>query len=227
MTTLESVVSTYALLLALLTPPTTGGAPATAKPSDQSPNRQCTCPQARLQHGWCDACSVGFVATFPVDAAELYEAIHPHGHDVQPDQMRCATCRAAVPVDGWCAECNSGFVNRQAYFSKLTYLLAKGSVREPAASPCAACRGYSQRSGWCAACAVGWVGNVRFEKRDAYDEAARSLEVFFAACAASPRCVLCAQAMIMDAYCPMCRVTYRDGKPVSPTSPAPPKQDPH
>jgi len=194
-----------------LTPPAGGEAPAGGAGAPAPV--PCSCTQARVQHGWCDACSVGFVATFRVESKELYEAIHPHGHDIQADLMRCQTCRAAVPVNGWCGECNSGFVARQAYFSRLTYLLAKGSVGTPTASTCRACRICSQRSGWCEACSAGWVGNVRFEDRATFAVAAQQLEVFFNAREAAQRCELCATAMILDAWCPFCRVSYRDGAP--------------
>jgi hypothetical protein len=177
----------------------------------------CTCARAVREHGWCDACSVGFVASFRVGSPELYETIHPHGHEVDPEVVRCASCRRAIKENGWCDDCGAGYHSGEAYFSQLTYLLVQGEVvARPEALACAECRRHAQQHGWCVACSAGMVGNVRFAERSLFDRAARQLDIFFVARETVARCVFCAQAMIANGRCPECRVTYADGKPSTP-----------
>lgn len=177
-----------------------------------APPSACTCAEARLTHGWCDVCSTGFVAAFPVHSRALYEAIHPHGHAVSAERTDCPTCRAAIRGGGWCAACKAGYVGGEAYFSQLTYHLVQGRVVDSAALSCTRCRRCAERYGWCETCAAGWVGNVRFTDRAVYARSAALADVLFTALETTEQCPLCAMAMIADSRCPRCRITYRDGE---------------
>jgi hypothetical protein len=189
-------------------------AAAALSAADRTPTG-CTCAAARAEHGWCATCGTGYVASFAVRSRELHEAIHPHGHPVDAEATACRSCKQAIYADGWCAECRAGYFRGQAYFSRLTHRLARGQSVTPATLTCDTCRHCAARYGWCDACARGFFGSVQFDDRRAYDAITPQAEIFFAALARSTECELCAVAMITDARCTKCRITYQDGKPVS------------
>lgn len=171
-----------------------------------------TCAGAKLTNKWCDKCAVGYVAGAPIKSKLLYEALDAHGHDLNIPQIACAICQAAVPVDGYCEKCRVGWVRRQAYFSRLTYHLAKGQPCDPKSLACPDCRKNSEKYGWCDKCSVGMVGNVAIRSRSDFDGARRGYDLMAAAIEASGRCDMCGIACLTDNTCFICKIPYKDGK---------------
>lgn len=89
----------------------------------------CDCAVSKLYGGWCKGCGVGYLAGIEIKSADMFEALDAHGHDIMPERIRCQRCREAIPKDGYCKICRMGFVNKLAYLSRLTYLLAQGEPR--------------------------------------------------------------------------------------------------
>ena len=178
----------------------------------------CTCAEARLVNGWCTAHDVGYVAGLELRSADLHEALDAHGHELDPRELGCPTCLEAHP-NGFCATHYRGFVNGLAYFSTLTYQLARGQVKEPSGMTCPVCKKNSVSHGWCSRCAVGMVGNVEIRDREDFSIAAAEYDKLRKANEAASRCGMCAVSMMYDAECPICKITYKDGN----KSEAPPK----
>ena len=185
--------------------------------------QDCTCSTNKVWNGWCDSCQVGYVASVKIESAVLFHAIDAHGHEIRVDSLRCKTCRIAVESDGFCKKCRTGFVEKQAYFSKLTYLLAKGKVQQPASLECEKCRAHTKLPGWCDKCHVGMVGFVSFTDKEAFALAVKSYNVLLKAIHYVEKCQSCAVAMAVDRKCRRCDKAYEDGKVVKhehPTGPA-------
>jgi len=190
-----------------------------AQPPVPSP-MSCTCATAKVEHGWCDAHGVGYVASIEIRSKLLYETLDAHGHTLDLSTFECASCQKAIASDGFCEEHRVGFVRRQVYFSRLTYELARGQTRDPATLTCPVCRKNAETLGWCEKCAVGMVGRVAMKDRQGYEHAARAVKILQAATQAAGRCEWCAVAMVTDTECPLCKITYKEGRPLA--SPARP-----
>ena len=181
------------------------------------------CADAKLVNGWCPESEVGYVASLPVANHSLFEALDAHGHAMEIEHVRCQTCLEAMKTDGFCGPCRIGYVNRAAYFSPLTWTLARGRPTDVAQLECAECRTHANRchvaladptadaTGWCGTCRTGWVGNVAFRDAERYESAAAELPRLLAAIRMSDRCEYCAVALFMDKRCPRCDIHYRDG----------------
>lgn len=181
-----------------------------AEPSSTA--RACTCAAAKTSNGWCGGCDVGYVAGVQIKSRELFEAIDAHGHQVDPNSYRCEKCRKALATDGFCGACKTGFVRKEAYFSKLTYYLAKGSARNPSEINCSACQKNAEHQGWCGACEVGMVGHFAFADRADYEAAGKAQKVLIRAIELAAKCETCAVAMAVDRSCYRCEISYEDGK---------------
>jgi hypothetical protein len=172
----------------------------------------CTCATARGTNGWCELHELGFVGGVKVTSRWLYEAADAHGHDVDTSTFICPTCQSAIATNGFCDAHRIGFVDRRAYFSRLTYELAKGRIRPAASITCPTCRKNSETFGWCAKSKVGMVGEVAIANKRDFDTAVGALKIFMIANQAAARCRYCAVAIITDTECPVCKITYKNGK---------------
>jgi hypothetical protein len=181
----------------------------------KAPEAACTCEAARLDTGWCELHDVGYVASIPIRSRVLYETLDAHGHTLDLDAFRCESCKEAIRTDGFCERDRIGFIERQAYFSRLTYELARGEKRPPETTACPVCRENAGSHGWCETHGVGMIGAVQAKDRQGYDKAAAALEILIAANEVSATCEGCAVAMITDSLCARHRISYRDGKPVA------------
>ena len=112
-----------------------------------------------------------------------------------------------------------GFVEKKAYFSSLTYHLARGETTPVSEIACPICRKNAETHGWCEADKVGRVGNVAIDTKEDYEQVAKAIQIVQAADESAERCKYCATSIISDSRCPFCRITYKDGEPV------PPKKD--
>jgi hypothetical protein len=175
-----------------------------------------TCAQAKLANKWCDACNVGYVAGVPIRNKMLFEALDAHGHVLVLSAVKCPTCQAAIRADGYCEKCRIGWVHKLAYFSRLTYHLAKGKSCDPSTLTCEVCRKNAENYGWCPSCGVGMIGNFAVPTRADFEGGVRGFELMLAANEASKRCQECSLAIMADASCFYCKITYKDGKPVPP-----------
>ncbi len=173
-----------------------------------------SCAKAKLANQWCEKCNVGYVAGVPIKSKLLHECLDAHGHELVLSAIECKSCQAAIPVDGFCETCRIGWVRKQAYFSRLTYHLAKGKPVDPAAIQCDVCRNNSRSCGWCDHCNIGMVGNVAIPHRTDFAGAKRGYELMLAAIDATKRCESCGLAIMTDTSCFFCKTTYRDGLPV-------------
>lgn len=173
-----------------------------------------TCARAKLKNQWCEACKVGYVAGVPIKCKTLFEGLDAHGHEVVISSIKCPTCQAAIASDGFCEKCRIGWYRRQAYFSRLTYHLAKGTPRDASTIRCAVCRKNAEKYGWCEMCGVGMIGNVAVRNRADFEGGCRGYDLMMCAVAASSRCANCALCMLTDMSCFFCKIAYKDGKPV-------------
>lgn len=181
-----------------------------------STNSACTCEADKLVNGWCEECNVGYVAGQRISSKILFETLDAHGHDVNIDGMTCDSCLTALPVSGYCDSHRIGFVENKAYFSMLTYSLAKGGkARDVSNITCTTCRNNSQDHGWCQECQVGMVGNVAFTDRNEYSNAVEQFSILITAIDKTNDCEMCACAMIFDSRCHTCKISYQDGQPIS------------
>ena len=177
---------------------------------------KCTCPANKVHNGWCDACEVGYVAAVKIESAPLFHAIDAHGHETRADSLRCKNCRNAFKTDAFCWKCRTGYIDGLAYFSKLTYLLAKGKVKEPASVECNKCKEHIDRPGWCDTCKVGMVGHNAFTDSDVFSQTVKAYNVLLKAIQYLDKCQICAIAMAVDRKCYRCKKSYEDGKLVQP-----------
>ncbi len=182
-------------------------------PSPES--EACTCSEAERTNGWCRRHGIGYVAAVPIRSARLYDVLDAHGHAVDLSTFECESCKRAIATGGFCEEDRVGFVGKLAYFSRLTYELARGERTDPGSLSCPVCtRHDAEGPGWCETCKRGMVGHVAIRDKQAYEAAARAVAILRAAVEASERCEHCAVAIVTDTKCPYCRITYKDGKPV-------------
>ena len=174
----------------------------------------CTCESDKMKNGWCRKCKIGYVAAVAIESEVLFEALDAHGHHIDVDSMKCESCRTALASDGFCERCNWGFVGKQLYYSKLTYLLAKGKPKDLSSIKCAGCRKNLLKPGWCDSCKLGMVGQVAFEDKKMFEQASREYRKLLAAVKMAQRCEICAVALFSDAKCPKCKKTYKDGQEI-------------
>ncbi len=177
----------------------------------------CTCAVAREADGWCEQHQVGYVGGIPLRSKLVFEQIDAHGHVVDLSTFQCETCQKAIQTDEFCARDSVGFVKKLAYFSRLTYELARGERTPRAGITCRGCRKNSESQGWCARCKIGRIGPVAIRDREAYEQAAHAADLLRTASEAAVRCEWCGVAVLTNAQCPMCRITYKGGKPVPPS----------
>lgn len=177
-----------------------------------SKEKGCQCANVREQGGWCGVCKIGYVAAVRIESAALFHAIDAHGHNINPESFRCATCRKMIASDGFCASCRTGFAQGQAYFSRITYLLAKGTVRSAATISCATCKAHVGKPAWCEPCGVGMVGHVAFTDKEMFSRAKVAYDGLLAAVAKVPTCLSCAVAIAVDRSCRRCKKSYLHGK---------------
>ncbi len=180
-----------------------------------------SCIEATLTNGWCRVCQVGFIAGADIKSKIFYETLDPHGHDVEFEAMPCPICRTAVKVDGFCEPHRVGYVAGRAYFSNLTYSLARGETTDARTLACPICRKNARRqphdddaTGWCDVCNLGMVGNVAFNDRAHFEVAQEEFDKLVLSLRRLDRCELCAAASFFDTRCQICDITYKDGKPV-------------
>ena len=204
-----------------------GGAAAVSPMGDST---ECNCPEGKYRSIWCVPHRVGYVAAVEIRSKVLFEALDAHGHEIDLDSLECAACRFALEHDAFCGDNRMGFVDRKAYFSKLSWLLAKGEPVNPDAPACAVCSADTRPKelpltgdGWCNACEAGVIGNVRYRDRARFRQTRREYERLLQAVERSRECELCAAAIISDRRCPTCRISYQNGKPVTDTSPTAPE----
>ncbi len=188
------------------------------------PRADFTCGMASTANGWCDVCRVGYLATVEIRSAKLFEALDANGHEFpEPGTTGCVVCREAWTTNGYCHDCRIGFVDGHGYFTKLTYLLAKGEVRDPAILTCGPCAKAAadttlpmERQGWCDACGQGMVGNVVFRDKKDYAAARKQFELLLRAVKESQRCEMCSMLLFYGGVCRACDITYKNGKVVEP-----------
>jgi len=173
---------------------------------------ECACATSRENNGWCPVHEFGYVGGVKVTSRWLYEAADAHGHDVDISTFNCPTCRSAIATNGFCETHRIGFIEKRAYFSRLTYELGRGDVRQASSITCPRCRKNSETYGWCAKSGVGMVGPFAIRNRQDFDRAAEALRIFLVANDAARKCNYCAVAIITDTQCPVCRISYKDGK---------------
>ncbi|MCZ6494279.1 MAG: hypothetical protein O6933_09390 [Planctomycetota bacterium] len=177
-------------------------------------NTACICPVAKVNNGWCSQCALGYVAGVTIESELLFEAVDAHGHDIDPGGVQCSSCRKAMETDGYCNRHRIGWVNQQAYLSTLTYRLAKGQAKDTSKITCPICRANALTQGWCDSCGVGMVGNVAFGNKEDFQQASQPYEILLAAVEAAGTCEMCAGAMLFESTCPVCKISYKDGKGV-------------
>ncbi len=105
----------------------------------------CVCPKVRVADGWCGPCRTGYVASVEIRSPLLFEALDAHGHEIDPASLECEGCREAIRKDGFCEKSGYGFVRKELYFSKLTWVLARGERQAPGALRCRACAANARR----------------------------------------------------------------------------------
>lgn len=175
----------------------------------------CRCTTAVLEDEWCDACAVGYVAAVTVPSEALFDVIDAHGHEMDLSSSTCSDCRSAAASDGYCERHKLGYVSGRGYVTVLGYSLAQGRRVGAADLSCDTCRAHVGRVGWCDQCVRGIVGNKAILDREAFERAQAGYLRLLDAVSLVNTCEYCAAALFGDSRCPRCKVTYRDGHPVS------------
>ena len=150
-----------------------------------------------------------------IDSRALAAALDVQGHDVDLRTFPCPACRTAMETEGFCEEHRVGFAGGHAYFTRVTYALARGVTRDPSTVSCTTCRHNAGAQGWCSRCRMGMVGATAFSDRARYEQALDAVRVLRVASEASARCESCALAILTDTECAACRVRYREGAVVT------------
>lgn len=184
------------------------------------PQAPCTCATDKFYNGWCWHCNVGYIAGHQIKSATLFETLDPHGHDIDSEMLREHLCPDAVPNDGWCDAIAMGFVHNKAFFTRLTWGLAKGEPINPDDLICPICRGHILEPGWCDRCQRGIVGNVAYPaaERQTFERTAEEYRNLLAAIERGKVCEVCSSAMMQHCLCPKCKISY--ARRTSPPSPA-------
>lgn len=176
----------------------------------------CPCGGAESLGDWCERHQMAWVAGVRLTSWELFEALDAHGHEVDIDLLKCGACKLAHAEDEFCNEHRIGFVDGMAYFSALTWSLARGEIREPPSIACPVCRRNATTHGWCPTHEVGMLGAVELTSRRDYDRAAEAYALLLRAQETAQRCEFCAVAMILDGTCRTHDATYENGEQVEP-----------
>jgi hypothetical protein len=137
-----------------------------------------------------------------------------HGHAIGVATLECPECQKAFDSEGFCEEHRIGFFEKKAYFSRLTFELARAQIANPAKITCPVCRKNARGHGWCEAHQIGMVGNFAIRGRERYQEVAKALEILEIASTTSARCEHCAMAIVTDGRCPFHKINYKDGHPL-------------
>lgn len=201
LTAAHATLVAVAVVAAVASTPAEPGAPAGCA----------ECAAARDANGWCTTCETGWVGDVRVPSRRLWHLLDAHGHDIRLDLLRCEGCVRAAAADGFCAESGMGFVRGQAYFSRLTWLLARAEREAPAALDCPTCRRNARTQGWCAECGAGRVGRHVLRDRADFEALAADLEALRGAVRVAERCERCAVAAMTGTECPVCRTSYAAG----------------
>jgi len=191
---------------------------------EKRPGPPCTCIAAQAINGWCDLHGIGYVASIPIRWRMVYDTLDAHGHQVDLTTFDCPSCRKAIQAEGFCEEHGIGFVNRLAYFSRLTYELARAVYVDPAGIECPLCRNNASTAGWCREHGVGMVGGFAIRDEQAWQRAAAAADRLRIVVKKAPQCERCAVAILYDSDCPVHNIYYKDGVPVPP--PPAPKTSP-
>jgi len=178
-------------------------------PRDNATAGVCTCAAAKIKNGWCALCKVGYVAGIRIGSEMLFDALDAHGHDVDPQRIQCRSCQTALDNDGYCEPCRMGFVRKQAYLSRLTYILARGETLDAGTSACATCKANAARYGWCDACKAGMLGNHRLRDPALFALGTKELDRLYEALATLDKCETCAVAKMCDGTCITCKISYK------------------
>lgn len=187
-------------------------------PTDVGDPNVCRCVTVKAADGWCPKCRVGYYAAQRIESASVFQALDLHGHEVDAEKTHCQICRNAIREGGFCDVCHMGYINGRGYFSRVCYHLAKGRNVSPASSRKSCC---PPAGGWCATCKQGVVGNRTFDHERDFGQAQRYYEVLISSLREAGRCEHCAMAMIADSRCHLCRIEYKDGKPIGQPSTQP------
>lgn len=171
--------------------------------------------------GWCERHGIGYVGSVKIRSWLLYEIMDAHGHTLDFSNLQCPECRKAMTTDGYCEEHKIGFVAKKAYFSRLTFELARAEKRDLLKISCPVCWRNASDRGWCETHQVGMVGDRAILGRERWDHVAKAIGILEIAEKMSEQCEQCAMAIVTDARCPYHRITYKDGHPVpGPVAPA-------
>jgi len=138
----------------------------------------------------------------------LFEALDAHGHEIDLSAVRCPTCKKSSEHDGYCEVCRIGFYRKKAFFTRLTFELARGTPLKREALKCEECRRHMEPTRWCERCDTGNIGNVLVSSKQGYEAAKREFERLLAAIKMLPQCERCALAYFMRTLCPDCRKSF-------------------
>lgn len=155
-------------------------------------------------------------------SALLYAAwVSAARHGAGPTAVAACTCALERRRSGWCEACAVGYVAEVPIRSKPLYdaLDAHGHDVDVAGLACASCREAVRADGFCTRHGRGFVGERAYLSRLAYHVARREpeavaeeLRLLAVAVQTAERCELCAAAMVIDGFCPRCRLSYEDGR---------------
>lgn len=167
----------------------------------------CVCADAKTKDGWCGDCKHGYVAGVKINNDKLFAAVQ--GKDVSADKLDDC-CKTAFAKDGAC--CGQTFTAGKAYTSPIAARLAAGEVVNMKDVKCAGCQAAAKSDGYCKDCGGGMVAGRVFKGEEAHKQAATAHGVLVKAGKASEKCIGCALAMVNNAECTDCKVSFKDGK---------------
>ena len=179
-----------------------------AATATEDPAGNC-CAKPKAENGWCDHCKVGYLNDHQIKSRKLFDALA--GQKVDPAKVTCEGCKEPLKNNGYCDHCKVYFRDGKMYASFVSYELLAGKRVHPSLIACRSCNKAAEVDGRCGNCDKGYLDHRLYGAKEDYTRAYYAQRALLAAINAQDRCEDCAIALVMNATCDKCKVTYRNG----------------
>jgi len=173
----------------------------------------CTACQKMAQTGmgFCEQCGHGKAFGVDVSSKKLYDALA--GEEVKNiDEVKCEGCKTALRSNGKCTHCKVGAARHQLYKSSVAHAIAIGRYTPAEKAPKCPTTTEAHKDGWCESCGMGVVNGQYYKNKDMFTAASKAHETLVRAVKAAEKCEDCAVAMVLDAKCEKCKITFKNGE---------------
>lgn len=171
--------------------------------------------------GFCDGCGKGVAYGLKLASRSLFDALAgTEGAIEDLKNSKCPGCKTAATTNGTCSGCKIFVANDRVYLSPAAHALARGTpITDKKVADglekCEGCASSAKSSSFCEGCGVGFVANRAYETKDFFLAAAKAFVTIKTAIKDTGHCEKCAVARVTDGKCTECKVSFKDGEPVS------------